>query len=326
MRARAFRPALAGLLLLAAVLAGCDRAGPAGADPERAPPLPAAATAVADLLPGGPSRTPAPERIRFAVIGDYGVPADPAADVAELVAGWNPDFVLTVGDNNYVGHGVDALDRNVGRYYHQFIGNYRGEHGDGSDDNRFFPTLGNHDWEDPAGIKPYLEYFTLPSNERYYTFAYGPARFFALSSDPAEPDGVVPTSRQGRWFRQALADSRACWDITYFHHPPYSSARHGQSEWMQWPFAEWGADLVLAGHDHTYERIVRDGLPYIINGLGGAGIYAFREQPAPGSVARFNDDHGALLVTIEGGNLTLEFVTRTGRVVDTDRLEKSCPA
>ena len=103
----------------------------------------------------------APPATRFAVIGDYGFAGQPAQDVAALVRGWRPDLVLTVGDNNYADGAAETIDANVGQYYQPFIGDYRGRYGRGSRENRFFPTLGNHDWAAP-GAAPHLAYFTLP--------------------------------------------------------------------------------------------------------------------------------------------------------------------
>jgi hypothetical protein len=64
--------------------------------------------------------------------------------------------------------------------------------------NQFFPTLGNHDWYTP-GAQPYLDYFHLPGNERYYDFVWGPVHFFAIDSDENEPDGVNQSSVQAKW-------------------------------------------------------------------------------------------------------------------------------
>jgi hypothetical protein len=59
-------------------------------------------------------------------------------------------------------------------------------------------------------------------------------------------------------------------NIVFFHHPPFTTAkRDPASPWMAQPYAAWGADLVLMGHEHVYERLSVDGIPYIINGLGG---------------------------------------------------------
>jgi hypothetical protein len=99
------------------------------------------------------------------------------------------------------------------------------------------------------------------------------------------------------------------------HHPPYSSGKHGGIEWMNWPFQEWGAQVVLAAHDHSYERILDNGLPIIINGLGGGPRYDFR-KPVDGSQVRFNANYGALRVEADPQQLFFQFITRTGEVID----------
>src|SRR5262249_48778575 len=73
-------------------------------------------------------------------------------------------------------------------------------------------------------------------------------------------------------------------------------ARHGSTQEMRWPFAEWGAEVVFSGHDHTYERLLIDGIPYIVQGLGGASKYAFPTPPLPQTQYRYNDDYGATRV------------------------------
>ncbi len=269
--------------------------------------------------------TPTPTSLpptRIAVIGDYGLAGEPAAQVASLVKGWNPDVIITLGDNNYPHGASSTIDQNVGQYYHDFIAPYNGRFGAGSDRNRFFPVLGNHDWE-AAGAKPYLDYFTLPDNERYYAVTAGSVRLFALDSYPEEPDGVSPDSRQAVWLRQALEQSTACWNIVYMHHAPFSSGLHGSSEWMQWPFQAWGADAVLGGHDHHYERIMRDGLPYIVNGLGGGARYPVG-KPVASSVVQYRAQHGAMLIEATSGGISFQFVTHTGETIDTYEQQQPC--
>jgi len=65
-------------------------------------------------------------------------------EVARLVASWNPDFVLTLGNNNYLG--PTNYDNVVGQFYHDFMYPYSGVFGVGATSNRFWPALGNHDW------------------------------------------------------------------------------------------------------------------------------------------------------------------------------------
>lgn len=260
---------------------------------------------------------------RFAVIGDYGVADENEQAVAAMVTAWKPAFIVTTGDNNYV-FGLDAtIDPNIGQYYQAYIGNYTGTYGKGSTENRFFPSLGNHDWT-LTGADPYLNYFTLPGNERYYRVVQGSVELFILDSDTHEPDGVSSDSIQGQWLQNALADSTALYKLVVFHHPPYSSAKHGSHDRMQWPFAEWGATLVLNGHDHVYERIIQDDFPYIVNGAGGKSLYDF-QTPVEGSEVRYNCNYGALLVDVTDNAMTLRFITVGDGLVDTYTIEAKTP-
>ncbi len=261
--------------------------------------------------------------LRFAVIGDYGVAGQTAFDVAALVHSWDPDFVITTGDNNYPSGEAATIDANVGQSYHEFIAPYRGAYGAGAAVNRFFPALGNHDW-DTAGAQPYLDFFRLPGNGRYYDVVRGSVHLFALDSDPREPDGTTATSVQGQWLQAALARSTARWKIVYMHHPPYSSGQHGSTSWMQWPFAAWGADAVLAGHDHLYERLARE-MPYFVNGVGGnPSLYTFQTVEV-GSQVRFTGEFGAMLVTATDTRMTFRFIVRDGTLVDSLTLPPQFP-
>ena len=72
---------------------------------------------------------------------------------------------------------------------------------------------------------------------------------------------------------------------------------------------------MLAGHDHFYERLVIDTIPYFVNGAGGGGLYGFG-PPVLGSVAEYNDDYGAMLVIATEHRISFQFITWQGYVVD----------
>jgi hypothetical protein len=256
--------------------------------------------------------------LRFAVIGDYGIAGERARDVSALVKSWNVDFVITTGDNNYPSGSAATIDANVGQYYADFIFPYSGSFASSAARNRFFPSMGNHDWE-TAGGAPYLSYFTLPGNERYYEFVQPPVQLFAIDSDPNEPDGIAEGSTQGQWLRARLAAATQPYRFVYMHHAPFSSGPNGSTAALQWPYRAWGASAVLAGHDHIYERVMHDGIPYFVNGTGGYALYSLL-TPVAGSVVRFNADSGAMLVTVDAAGATFQFVTRAGTVVDTHRV------
>ncbi len=347
MKTRRF--ALLPLLLLALLLAAC--ASPAStpvataqptlpavaSSPTSQPPASLSPTAMATETPTmapptttptpAPSATPAvtptaaatatPESVRFAVIGDYGLAGQPAADVAALIYGWQADLIITTGDNNYPVGDPETIDDNIGQYYADFIypyqGSYPRERGD--ERNRFFPTLGNHD-ADTDGGQHYLDYFTLPGNERYYDFVWGPVHFFALNSNWNEPDGIHAGSLQAQWLQDRLAASTAPWRLVYFHAAPYSSGWQGSTPVMQWPFAEWGASVVFAGHDHVYEHLIVDDLHYFTIGASGyPALYSFVDI-LPESQFRYNQDYGALRVGATPREMQVEFITRDGTVVD----------
>jgi tartrate-resistant acid phosphatase type 5 len=306
-RVRSCDAAAAWLLLpLLLLAAACHRAG------EPLPPASPPALALA----------PPDARVRFAVIGDYGLAGKPEEEVATLVKSWRPDFVITTGDNNYPRGAAETMDANIGQYYSAFIAPYKGSFGPGATRNRFFPSLGNHDLHADAAAT-YLAYFTLPGNGRYYDFTAGPVHFFALDSDVHEPDGTSSRSKQGQWLQAGLGASRSCWRIVYLHHPPYASSGKEKTR-MRWPFKAWGADVVLAGHEHAYERLAVDGVTYFVVGLGGGGDIDRFKQTAQGSLKRYNKDYGAMLVAAEDGTLVFRFVTRTGTVVDEYRQERTC--
>jgi len=294
-------------------LIGCGRTAlDLGTDPQTEHRPDASSPRDASALRDGPPLRPA--LLRFAVIGDYGVDSVHEARVARMVSGWNPDFVITTGDNNYPAGEASTIDANIGKYYGRFIGDYHGAYGPGGAVNRFWPSPGNHDWDSDL-LAPYLDYFTLPGNERYYDVVVGPVHLFAVDSDDREPDGNSEDSAQARWLETALAASSSCFDVVYFHHPAYSSGPHGSTINMRWPFENWGADVVFAGHDHVYERSRVGGIRHFTIGLSGNEAYAFA-TPVPESEVRFSGQRGALLASVRDDGMTFQFFADDGREID----------
>lgn len=278
------------------------------------------------------SATAPAAQMTIGVIGDYGSAYAGGASfsneqaVANLVKSWNPDFIITTGDNNYPNGEAANIDTNIGQFFHEYIHPYVGTFGAGASSNRFWPSIGNHEW--PFGVSflaPYLAYFTLPGNERYYSHRHGPVELFAVVGDQQEPDGATSTSVQAMWLSNALAASTAPWRIVYFHACPYSSsATHGshthEADNMLWPFKEWDATAIYAGHNHLYERVLTNGLNYVTIGLGGDRIDGF-VTPVAGSLSRYNTTYGAVRLVVTETNFVSEFVNIFHQVIDTFTLE-----
>jgi hypothetical protein len=181
--------------------------------------------------------------------------------------------VFTLGDNAYQSGTAqefrDCYDPTWGRHK-----------------NRTRPVPGNHEYETP-GATPYFNYFGLnagPLGRGYYSFEVGNWHAIALNSNIS----VAADSPQGAWLRADLAANRTRCTIAYWHHPLFSSGKHGNQPRMRdvWRLLhEAGADIVLSAHDHTYERFAPqdpDGFPdtargirQFVVGTGGAAPYEF---------------------------------------------------
>jgi len=262
----------------------------------------------------------------FANIGDFGNASNGTAlaDVANLVKSWGPAFIVTNGDNIY---NSDDYATVVGTHYGAYITS-------DLQTNKFWPALGNHDYND-ASLADFQSYFTLPNNERYYDLIRNGVHFFIVNSSlpslggtSPEADGVTSSSIQGDWLRLSLAVSSARWRVVIVHDPPYTDHTPdfpGHAV-LRWPYKAWGADVVISGDGHTYQRYEVDGLPYLVNGLGGAIISSFQATPNANDAIRqfkYNENYGAIKGTISCNTLTFEFINITGTVVDTLTLTKS---
>lgn len=184
--------------------------------------------------------------------------------------------------------------------------------GENASEPRFWPALGNHDWDQWRGAGeavPHLQYFDYlraqPGGAGGQWYAAEPVPgvlLLVLNSNLGQPGATRDERRlhdeQVEWARARLAGSGARHRLVVFHHPPYSTAQHDPlASWMQLPWGRWGATLVLSGHQHSYERLVVDGTTYVVNGLGGhPWLYDLdRCEPARGSVMRYNDRHGLMV-------------------------------
>ncbi|HEY6171089.1 MAG TPA: metallophosphoesterase [Candidatus Kapabacteria bacterium] len=257
----------------------------------------------------------------FSVIGDYGAAGPNEESVSKFITmgigGFYSEFIITTGDNNYPKGEAETIDTNIGYYFSQYIVNYHGKYGASSNKYAFLSSLGNSDWKTDSA-NPYLDFFTLPGNERYYDTIIGWVHLFCIDSDTNEPDGITADSKQAMWLKDKLEKAGTDkWNIVYFHHPPYSSdSTNGSSEFMRWPFKEWGASVVISGHAHVYERLEVDGLPYYVNGLGGGSKYLFG-TPLSESKFRYNKNYGLMRCEAGQYNLKIWFLSIDNIGMDT---------
>jgi len=226
-----------------------------------------------------------------------------------------PGTVFTAGDNAY----PDGTLKNFADCYHPFWGRHR---------SRTRPAPGNHDYH-VASAPGYFAYFGPSAGDPaqgYYSYQLGSWRIFVLNSNCDQVGGCQPGSPQEQWLRAELARHSAPCTLAIWHHPRFSSGHHGNFEPVQ-PFwqALWeaGADVVLTGHDHDYERLApmdatgrRDpasGLRQFVVGTGGARLRSFRPFVLESSEARNSKAWGVLKLTLGERSYDWEFIPVPGQ-------------
>lgn len=217
----------------------------------------------------------APVVTTIAAIANYGFKATDAenpaaAAVAALVNAWKPNGVLTAGGNNLDDPtSLDVWDLTVGRFYSAFLFPYFGQYLPGGRQNSFWPALGD---AEIGSAEIFSEYFSATERRRYYTTEIGDVQIFVLDGSAFEIDGNTVGSIQAIWLQTALALSVARWKVVVVADAPFSSGTIGSTPALQWPFKSWGADLVISGNEAHYERLLVDGLTYVICGSGGKAL------------------------------------------------------
>lgn len=229
-----------------------------------------------------------------AVIGDFGSGDKNEAAVAKMVSAAKPDFIASVGDNVYKHESYYKLVR---KYYPEIL----------------VPVAGNHDHLND--ISRFDKYFNVASDARTYSYlAPSGIEFFVLDST-AGLDSIEVARAQKIWLKEATAKSTALYKVVLLHHPPYSSGKHGNTKRYQWDFASMGVQLVISGHDHHYERIMRKGVTYLIDGTGGARLYKCLKR-MNGSRGCRDTTFGAVFLMPTETEMKTEFRNTKGKVLD----------
>lgn len=204
------------------------------------------------------------ERVRIWAIGDSGTGNDDARAVRDAFLGYGPgraDVWVTLGDNAYLVGSDPEHQRAVFDMYPTVLRN-----------TVLWPTLGNHDGftaDSATESGPYYDIFSMPRDgqaggvasgtEAYYSFDYANIHFVCL--DTYETDRTTGSAMLS-WLAQDLAATQQQWLIGVWHNPAYSEGHNSDDELESIEIREHilplmesaGADLILSGHSHTYER------------------------------------------------------------------------
>jgi hypothetical protein len=226
---------------------------------------------------------------------------------AKLVSGIS-GTVLTLGDNAY----PDGTTANF-RCYNASWGAFK---------SRTRPSPGNHEYH-TSGAAPYYSYFGSragPSGKGYYSFNLGSWHIVSLNSEKL-------TSAQESWLKSDLAANPRKCTLAFWHKPLFTSGRHAPYTAMRPLFKilyDRGADIVLSGHNHSYERFAPQtpygnlnsskGIVQFVVGTGGSAITGFPDIE-PNSKRRYQG-HGVLKLTLNATSYSYSFVALSGSSKD----------
>ena len=223
--------------------------------------------------------------IIFAIIGDFGSNDSNERFVSNMVKSWNPDFIVTVGDNSYDNDEGENLKFNVGDYYGDYIYNPAYDKANTNKDGRaykekknlFFTCLGNHDSKTEKSLENYQQYFNAKNN---YSLTWGPVSLYFFDSGKDShnngngkfSDATLQTIRT--WLHQPNPDNN--FRLVFFHHPPHTCGAPNPRITSMIDFDTLHVDAVITGHEHLYERLKHTNnqkLPlYVVCGSGGANL------------------------------------------------------
>jgi hypothetical protein len=234
--------------------------------------------------------------------------------VSDLLADPRLSAFLALGDTQYEEGTLAAFTSSFDRSYGRFRPLIR-------------PAVGNHEYL-TDGAAGYFDYFGAAAGARgggYYSFDLGRWHLIALNSNCGEVGGCSAGSPQERWLRADLAGHPAPCTLAFWHHPRFSSGSHGDDDALEpiWrALREHGADVVLNGHDHDYERFapqtpagVRDdarGIREFISGTGGKNHTAIATLVANSEV-RNGDTYGILELTLHEASYDWQFLPEPGK-------------
>lgn len=249
--------------------------------------------------PSSASGSPVPATEVLLAVGDIGSCQGSADEVVAELASRLPGTIALLGDTAY----DDGTAEEFAQCFDPAWGPLL---------DRMRPTPGNHDFL-TEGAAGYFDYFGSSAGEAgrgWYSYDLGAWHMVVLNSN-CEIVGCGSGSPQVTWLRFDLAVHPSECLLAYWHHPRWSSGRHGSSTSVDtfWQtLADAGADVILVGHDHTYERVSVDGIRQFVVGTGGRSLYPFEKPALPETETRQADAYGLLWLAIGPGTYDWEYL------------------
>jgi hypothetical protein len=260
--------------------------------------------------------SPVNDKVRFALIGDWGTGDKHQIGIADQMFAAHQrapfDFIISAGDNVY----PNGSGRYLAKVFEQPFASLLKER------VKFYPVLGNHDVADGRQDQCQYPLFNM-GGQCYYKIERGNGlvEFFML-------DSTDFGATQANWLETSLRNSRAKWKIAVFHHPLYSSGKHGCTvdlrKRLEPLFTRYNVQIGLSGHDHIYERIkLQQGIQYFVSGAAGKVRRGDVDHKTGLTAASFDDDNHFMVIEIGENEVSFEAISETGGRVDNGIIKQS---
>ena len=184
--------------------------------------------------------------------------------------------------------------------------------------SRIRPAPGNHEYQ-TTDASAYFSYFGAEAGtpgQGWYSYELGSWHVIVLNSNCADVGGCRGGSPQLAWLQADLRAHPTACTLAYWHHPRYSSGRHGtdaRTDPLWRALATANVDLVLSGHDHDYERLAPvDGIRSFVVGTGGRSLYELTRPAGSQTELRANHTYGLLALELNDRGYVWRFVTAAG--------------
>lgn len=255
------------------------------------------------------------DKLRFAVIGDWGDGSDDQAALGKQMHSVYEkssfDFVLASGDNIYPN---GAARHFVKKFEEPFSGLLKNQ-------VKFHTVFGNHDVEEGRQDQRHYPLFNM-EGQHYYTLRRGNGLVDIFMLDTTDYDAA-----QAGWFENDLRSSTAKWKIVVMHHPLYSSGKkHGPNLKLRRKIepllTQYKVNVVFAGHDHIYERVKpQHGVQHFVTGAGGKLRRGGMDKESTITAAGYDKDNHFMLIELDDRELNFKAISETGTLIDSGAIK-----
>ncbi len=244
------------------------------------------------------------------IYGDTRTNHEPHKKIVKLISAGKPETVFHTGD--MVDNGSNKKEWDI---FEGIISGLR-------KNSEFFPVHGNHEWLSPN----YFRVFDIQNWITFYALDRHNIHFTIMDSEVPFWKGSWQYKWLERDLKKASLSDKTKFMAVLLHQPLYSSGKHGAydspvvSRELAPLFEKYGVDIVFSGHDHSYERLYKNGIVYIVTGGGGAPLYDMAKESESSRI--YIKSHHYLTLSVLKNKLFFEVFDDSDKLIDSFKVKE----